>query len=51
MIIDINRLSDTGEGIGKVDNKVIFIPKTCPGDTVLVKDATNYKKYMIANDF
>ena len=25
MIIDINRLSDTGEGIGKVDNKVIFI--------------------------
>lgn len=45
-IIDIERLNHNGEGIGKIDNKTIFIPKTVIGDRVKVEVVEEYKNYM-----
>ena len=45
MNLEIVSLNHTGEGIGRIDNKVIFIPKTIPGDIVTVKDIKEYKNY------
>lgn len=45
MEVLIERLNDTGEGIGKINNKVIFIEKTVPGDLIEVKNITNHKNY------
>lgn len=42
-IIDFNH---TGEGLGRIDGKVIFIPKAIPDDKVLVKDIKDYKTYL-----
>ena len=49
MEVKIERLSDTGEGIGIINNKVIFVPKSIPNDIVLVKDIVEYKKYMVGH--
>lgn len=50
MITSIDRLSDTGEGIGiGSDRKIIFVPKALPGDRVSVKDIKEHKKYMTGN--
>ena len=38
MKVKIDRLNDTGEGIGTIDGQVVFIPKTIPGDIVKIKD-------------
>lgn len=45
MELKIERLSDNGDGIGFIDGKVVFIPKTVPGDVILIKDIKDYKKY------
>ena len=45
MELKIERFSDNGEGISFIDGKVVFIPKTVPGDVVLIKDIKDYKKY------
>ena len=45
MEVLITSFNHTGEGIGRIDNKVIFIPKTIPGDLVLVSDIKDYKTY------
>ena len=45
MNLEIVSLNHTGEGIGRIDNKVIFIPKTIPGDIITVKDIKEYKNY------
>lgn len=46
MEVMIERLSDNGDGIGRVLGKVIFIPKTLPGDFVLAKIVKEYKNYI-----
>lgn len=35
--VDIADLSDTGDGVGRFDQRVVFVPDTVPGDRVLVK--------------
>ena len=44
--VKIDRLSDQLEGIGYVDGKIIFVPKTIPGDTVDVKVIEEKSKYL-----
>ena len=45
MEVIITDFNHTGEGIGRIDGKIIFIPKTIPGDIVLVKDIKDFKSY------
>ncbi len=49
MRMKIERLNDTGEGIGLIDNKVVFIPKVVLGDEVTVKNIINHKNYMVGD--
>lgn len=35
--VSITDLTDTGDGVGRVDNRVVFIPDTVPGDRALVR--------------
>ncbi len=45
MEIKIIDMDHQGKGIGKIDNKVIFVPKTITGDTCQIDIYRNYKKY------
>lgn len=49
MEVAITDFNHTGEGIGRIDGKIIFIPKTIPGDIVLVKDIKDFKTYYKGN--
>ena len=43
--IEITRLNHTGEGIGTLDGKIIFVSKAIPGDVIIpneIKDHGNY---------
>ena len=43
--IKIEKLAFGGKGIGYINDYVIFVPKTIPGDTVraqIIKRKTNY---------
>ncbi len=46
MNVEIVRLDDFGRGIGYVDGKIIFIPKTLPGDLVNVNVTLDKKKFL-----
>lgn len=35
--VTISDLSDTGDGVGRFDNRVVFVPDTVPGDRVIVR--------------
>lgn len=48
MNIEITKLNHTGEGIGKINNKIIFIEKSLPGDIIKIKEMINYKNYATA---
>ena len=48
-IIDIERLNHNGEGIGKIDNKTIFIPNTIIGDRVKVDIVEEHNNYLRGN--
>ena len=37
MEVTITKLNHSGEGIGYIDGKIVFIPKTIPGDIVEIK--------------
>ena len=45
MEVKIVDLDHKGNGIGKIDNKIIFIPKSIPGDIVDIDIVKNHKKY------
>lgn len=45
----IESMNHTGDGIGKIDNKVIFIKKAIPGDIIEPKDIVEHKNYLTAN--
>ena len=49
MDIDIINLNHNGDGIGKIDGKVIFVSKTIIGDVVRVKDIVDYGNYYRGN--
>lgn len=42
----IESLAYRGEGIGHIENKVIFVPFTAPGDQVQVKISENKRNYL-----
>ena len=46
MEVEIVKYDDLGRGIGYIDNKVIFVPKTVVGDIVLVDIINNKKNYL-----
>ena len=45
MKVVIDGFNHTGEGIGRIDGKVIFIPKTIPGDIVDAINIKDFKNY------
>ncbi len=45
MNIEIVRLDDNGRGIGYIDGKIVFVPKTLPGDVCIVDLTLEKKKY------
>ena len=46
MKIEITRLNHSGEGIGKLNGKIIFVPKTLPQDIVEVEIIEEHKNYL-----
>ena len=46
MKVDIFKFDHFGRGIGKIDNKVIFVEKALPGETVNVKITNSKKNYL-----
>lgn len=44
-VTTIERLNHQGDGIGKINNKIIFVPKTLPGEVVKITSIKEYKKY------
>jgi len=44
-ILTIESLAFGGEGVGRADGKVIFVPQTAPGDEVRVKILSDHGKY------
>ena len=47
MVVEIVRLNHTGNGVGDLDGKVIFVSKTIPGDVILVKNIQDKKSYYL----
>ncbi len=45
IFLDIEKLNSEGAGLGRKDNFVIFVPDTCPGDTVKCKITRAKKNY------
>ena len=45
----IESMNHTGEGIGKIDKKIVFVRKTIPGDYVEITNLNDYKKYYRAD--
>ena len=45
LTVKIEKLSNLGLGIAKNDGYVIFVPNTCPGDTVKVRITKKNKHY------
>lgn len=48
MEVTIIKLNHSGEGIGYIDGKIVFIPKTIPGDIVEIKIIKEHKNYIEA---
>ena len=48
-VVGITDLNHTGEGIGRIDGKIIFVSKTIPGDVVEVRDIEDFKSYYRGN--
>ena len=46
--MDIESLGNNGDGIGRYEGKVIFVPFTLPGETVRVKVTARKKSYLRA---
>ena len=49
MQISIDRLNDTGDGVGKIQDKITFVSKTVVGDVVDVEIVKEYKNYQVAS--
>jgi len=51
MEIVISGYNHTGEGIGRIDGKVIFVSKAVPGDVVRIRDLEDFKTYCRSNTY
>ncbi|MBQ6841071.1 MAG: class I SAM-dependent RNA methyltransferase [Bacilli bacterium] len=47
----IERMDHMGKGIGYIDGKIIFVPKTIPGDEVEITNYEEHKKYARATTY
>ena len=45
MKINITDMDHLGNGIGKIDNKIVFVPKSIPGDICNIDIYKSHKKY------
>lgn len=45
MEVEIYKLNHNGEGMGKIDGKIVFIEKTIPGDIVELSDVIEYQNF------
>lgn len=46
MKVEITKLNHSGEGMGMIDGKIIFVPKTLPQDIVEVEVIEEHKNYL-----
>ncbi len=46
MKVEVIKFDNMGRGIGYIDNKIIFIPKSAPGDIIEVEIIKNKKDYL-----
>ena len=49
LTVEIEKLSNLGYGIAKYEGYVIFIPNSCPGDTVKIKMGKKNRHFGSAN--
>ncbi len=49
MEVEIVKFDNMGRGIGYLNNKIVFVPKTVPGDIVKLKDVKEKKNYIEGN--
>ena len=47
MEVEILKFDDLGRGIGYLNGKIIFVPKSCPGDYLLVKIVLEKKNFYV----
>ncbi len=47
--VDIVSLTNTGDGLARHDNQVVFVPYTMPGDTVRIKVLQDKGSFLIAS--
>jgi 23S rRNA (uracil1939-C5)-methyltransferase len=45
VVVKIEKLVDSGAGLGRVDGRVVFVPRTLPGETVEARVTTVKKGY------
>ena len=41
----VESLANSGDGVGRINEKVVFIPYACPGDELLIELTTNKKTF------
>ena len=46
MQVNINKLDHFGNGIGKINDKIIFVKRALPGEIVDIKITNEKKKFM-----
>lgn len=46
MKVEITKLNHSGEGMGQINRKIIFVPKTLPGDIVEVTSLEEHKNFI-----
>lgn len=44
--VEITGINHAGEGVGRIDNTVVFVPHTAPGDIVEIEVVSKQKKYL-----
>lgn len=45
-IVKIDKLNHQGEGIARINDKIVFVPNTCIGETVEIKVDKEHKNYL-----
>lgn len=49
MKVEINKLNHNGEGMSRINGKIVFVPKTLPGDVVELTNFQEHKNYIQAS--
>ena len=46
--LTIDSLTNSGDGLGRLDERVVFVPYTMPGDKIQIKITQRKKNFMLA---